>query len=485
MTLYNYDEVGNLEDFIYPNGVSHSYEYDGLNRLTNQVLALLGTPFETYAYKLAPTGHRLQVREGNGRLVNYQYDNIYRLTKESILFSSIVGDIDYGLDPVGNRLNMSSTVLGIPSQVNTFDDNDRLDSDTYDANGNTVSAAVPGGTATDTYDFENRLTNRVVGADTISIVYDGDGNRVTKTVNGVTRHFLVDDNNLTGFAQVFEELDGALSVDVVYTYGHDLISQERAGATNFVAHFYGYDGHGNVRLLTDSAGTITDRYDYDAFGNLIASSGTTLNNYLYTGEQFDPEFGMYFLRARYMDTTRGRFWSMDTFEGVLNDPFTLHKYLYANADPVNNIDPSGQITLGELLQASAISASLSATLSVAIVKVTNPDADSTDLIIAAVTGGVGGAIAPINPYAGAFTGGFLASFIGAKRKGCTNAEATYIATVGGLIASGLPLAVAVRTPAFGEIFSSVGGGLLVGFVTGSTQAAADEFFGLFCLRQNN
>jgi len=321
---------------------------------------LLTTPLETYAYKLAPTGHRLQVREGNGRLVNYQYDNIYRLTRESILFSSIVGDIDYGLDPVGNRLNMNSTVLGIPSQVNTFDDNDRLNSDTYDANGNTVGAAVPGGTATDTYDFENRLTNRVVGATTISIVYDGDGNRVSKTVNGLTRHFLVDDNNLTGFAQVFEELDGALNVDVVYTYGLDLISQERFDGTGFVTHFYGYDGHGNVRLLTDSAGTISHRYDYDAFGNLIASSGATPNNYLYTGEQFDPDLGMYFLRARYMDTTRGRFWTQDEFEGINRIPPTLHKYLAVHGDPVNLTDPSGTaVSLVEVQVASTLDVRLS------------------------------------------------------------------------------------------------------------------------------
>ncbi len=41
------------------------------------------------------------------------------------------------------------------------------------------------------------------------MVYDGDGNRVAKTVNGVTTHYLVDDLNPTGYPQVVEELSGA------------------------------------------------------------------------------------------------------------------------------------------------------------------------------------------------------------------------------------------------------------------------------------
>jgi hypothetical protein len=51
--------------------------------------------------------------------------------------------------------------------------------------------------------------------------------------------------------------------------------------------FYGYDGGGSVRQLTNLAGTVTDTYDYDAFGNLLNSTGTTPNNYLYRGEQYD------------------------------------------------------------------------------------------------------------------------------------------------------------------------------------------------------
>ncbi len=40
---------------------------------------------------------------------------------------------------------------------------------------------------------------------------------------------------------------------------------------------------------------------------------------------------------------------MDAFEGILQDPLTRNKYLYAHADPVNNRDPSGYLTLGGMV----------------------------------------------------------------------------------------------------------------------------------------
>jgi RHS repeat-associated protein len=62
-----------------------------------------------------------------------------------------------------------------------------------------------------------------------------------------------------------------------------------------------------VRQLTNSSGAITDTYDYDAFGNLLNKTGTTPNNYLYRSEQFDPDLGLYYLRARYINPLTGRF----------------------------------------------------------------------------------------------------------------------------------------------------------------------------------
>ena len=249
----------------------------------------------------------------------------------------------YAYDAVGNRLSRTSTITAIPSTSNTFDSNDRLGTDQYDSNGSTTGSDGK----TYRYDFENRLI--AVNEDTpneIRIVYDGDGNRVAKTVGGVTTQYLVDTNNLTGYAQVVEELTAPSgqpsAVNRVYVYGNDLINQTQLIDSNWTTSYYGYDGHGSVLFLTDASGAITDTYTYDAFGNMISQTGTTPNNYLYCGEQFDPDLGFYFLRARYMNPSTGRFWTLDLYEGSRYNPVSLHKYLYSGCDPINNIDPSGR-----------------------------------------------------------------------------------------------------------------------------------------------
>ena len=71
--------------------------------------------------------------------------------------------------------------------------------------------------------------------------------------------------------------------------------------------------------------------------------------YLYTGEQLDPNVGFYYLRARYYNQAIGRFLSTDPEDGNILDPVSLHRYLYANANPVDNRDPSGRASLVEVL----------------------------------------------------------------------------------------------------------------------------------------
>src|SRR5205807_4399891 len=139
-----------------------------------------------------------------------------------------------------------------------------------------------------------------------------------------TTNYLVADVNPTGYSQVIDEIPNHLSgagavSNRSYTYGLERISQ-RLTANGQRLSFYGYDGHGSVRFLMDITGAVTDIYDYDAFGNLINSTGTTPNNYRFAGEQFDPALGVYYNRARYYDQRSGRFWSGDTYEGYEKEP---------------------------------------------------------------------------------------------------------------------------------------------------------------------
>ncbi|MFM6666867.1 MAG: RHS repeat-associated core domain-containing protein, partial [Microcystis panniformis] len=80
---------------------------------------------------------------------------------------------------------------------------------------------------------------------------------------------------------------------------------------------------------------------------LTRKVGNAENNYLFAGEQFDEAVDGYYLRARYYDPNTGRFASVDPFEGFNNQPITLHDYLYAGVNPVNAIDPSGEVAIIE------------------------------------------------------------------------------------------------------------------------------------------
>jgi RHS repeat-associated protein len=108
-------------------------------------------------------------------------------------------------------------------------------------------------------------------------------------------------------------------------YGDDLISQHRGGN----ASYYLYDGQLSTRALVSPTEAITDTYTYDAFGIILDQAGSSENNYRYTGEQFDPNAGFYYLRARYYDLSVGRFVTIDPYQGRMHEPVTLHKYLYA------------------------------------------------------------------------------------------------------------------------------------------------------------
>ncbi|MCB1872560.1 MAG: hypothetical protein KDI49_11270, partial [Gammaproteobacteria bacterium] len=292
-------------------------------------------------------GNRLSVDELSGRRAAYGYDALYRLTSETVTGDpdGVNGSVGYVYDPVGNRLQRTSTLTPVPPQTFTYDANDRIEVETYDDNGNTL-------VTTEGRNFGYDTNNRLVTADGgVSFLYDGDGNRVARTAGGVTTEFLVDTLNPTGYSQVLEEIENG-SVVRRYTYGLDLVSQEQASRVSF----YGYDGHGSVRGLTDAGGVVTDGYEYDAFGNLVARTGITGNMYLFTGEQREGKVELDYLRARYSNYSKGRFFTLDSYLGSLFDPLTLHPYMYANSEPVNNIDYSGKLTLPDtVLTVSLIS----------------------------------------------------------------------------------------------------------------------------------
>ncbi len=394
--VYAYDSVGALSETRHRNGLVTTYAYNERNWLRRVQARMADSLVANFDYDsagsgeepatctsgacgLSPTGQRQAVEEllnGTGRTVSYQYDSLRRLVRETVSGTPAAFTARYdgfpagggilGYDRVGNRRARqiadasegtiaSLSAAGLTAYSgHAFDERDLLNPGngfTYDLNGNTTAEA---GGPTYTYDAENRLVKRSGGGlSTIEIVYDDAGNRVKKTVTPVgsgpvITKYLVEDRNPTGYAQVMEERDGSDATTVSYSYGLALISRNRGGTV----HYYGYDGLGSVRFLADDngngSGAVTDTYTYDAFGILIeqtAPGGQTENNYRYTGQQWDSDLGMYYLRARYYRPELGRFWTMDSYEGNEEDPLSLHKYLYCHDDAVNGLDPSGRMNL--------------------------------------------------------------------------------------------------------------------------------------------
>ena len=356
ITTYTYDANGNRSSMSYANGNTTSYSYDVLNRLSDVTISDGATTvLQQYTYTLHSTGRRTQIDELSGRSTSYTYDNLYRVTSETVT------DADngnytaaYQYDDVGNRTQ--SIIDGVTTQY-TYDNNDRLSQQggttySYDNNGNTLTETLDSNTKAYSYDQRNHLIEVDAAGTSTRYQYNIDGIRTQKVEGSNTSDYLVDQNR--DYAQVLSEVSNG-NIAVAYTYGDDLISQDRS--TNI--SYYLYDGLGSTRSLSNAAGSLTDSYHYDAFGIELARTGATENDYLYTGEQFDASLSQYYLRARYYNQGIGRFTQMDTFAGVANDPVTLHKYLYAGNDPVLMVDPSGNsFSMGGMMAAMNTMATL-------------------------------------------------------------------------------------------------------------------------------
>ena len=335
-TTYYYDDGGRLISYEYPNGVSSGFGYDALNRVQSiKTGTALATPNEhllsSYSYTFYPTGNRRTVAELNGRAVSWAYDSLWRLTDEGITGSPTSnGSIAYVYDNVGNRLSRTSSVSDISNESSGYDDNDRLLSDGWDANGNTVTGNGNGYA----YDSENRLVSLNNGQ--ARYTYNGDGQLVATSGGGVTTTYLIDADNPTGYTQIAEERIPA-APEKSYVYGSQRLSMRDANGL----HYYGYDVHSGVRTLLDASGNISDSWDYDAYGNVIGRTGTTNNPFTYRGESVDRQSGFQYLRDRWMDPSNGRFISLDKWTRSHVRP-TSHAYSYVANDPINFMDPLGR-----------------------------------------------------------------------------------------------------------------------------------------------
>jgi len=249
-----------------------------------------------------------------------------------------------------------SNLFALTTTEYTYNANDRLlqqggTTYEYDSNGNLIKESLDYNTKTYSYNAKDKLSQITTDTNTIKYEYNIDGIRVQKNINdsNITT-YLVDSNR--DYAQVLKEYNANQTIE--YTYGHDLLSQ----TTNDITYNYHYDALGSTRNLSNQNGEIISSYDYEAYGKLRSHQGDVNVSYLYSGEQYNPESQNYYLRAREYNPTTKRFTQQDRYEGNPTNPLTLNKYLYANANPTNMVDPTGYYSMASVTMAMNVRSTL-------------------------------------------------------------------------------------------------------------------------------
>jgi RHS repeat-associated protein len=342
ITSWAYDAGSRVTVQRLANGVRVSNSYDKadhINRLAN--IASGGTTLSSFSYQYNAVGMRTRVIESNGDRVTWSFDKIYQLTVERRSGVNAYA-LSYAYDGAGNRTRLlnagspTSYLYDAANQLTRSQAATGITTNTFDGAGNLAKSLAPlNQRTTNTWDGESRLTRVALPSGIVNtFTFSGDGQRVQKVdSSGTTKHVWDGENILL-------ETDGSNVVQVVYTlepalYGN-LVSQRRSGATSI----YLFDALGSTRELASSTGSVTDSYVYDSFGNILLTSGSTINWFRFIGHSgcyYDIDIGDYNLRARFYGAAIGRFLSRDPLESSNRS----NGYVYSFNNPAVLSDPSG------------------------------------------------------------------------------------------------------------------------------------------------
>jgi RHS repeat-associated protein len=353
-TQYSYDANGNRFKTIDSTGPVTMASFDALNRCLGSTKTMGSTTIAQYTFAFDLVGNRRTVAESLmpaqstvlvTRNITYNYDGQYRLLSEA--WGAISNTYTYDL--AGNRIKLVAVNGATATTTNTFDVLNRLLTSTggqtatytYDLNGNQIAQ---GGTATAsmTWDTNNRLVSVTVNGATSTYAYDYRSRRQLKTVAGTTTFFRYDQG-----VSFQESVAGALQVEFVR--GTDMgggigsiLYSDRTMVSGGIQEVFAYNpAVGHVVGLTNAAGATAETNQYDAFGNIVGTSGTSKNNRLANTKERDvnvagvltlDDHGM-----RYYNPVTGRYISRDP----LGYPDGLNNYLHVHNNPINRIDSLG------------------------------------------------------------------------------------------------------------------------------------------------
>ncbi|WP_257387467.1 RHS repeat-associated core domain-containing protein [Tahibacter caeni] len=377
-TTLGYAPSGRLTAITRPDGSLTEHAYFDNGRLQTLRHSKAGQTLARYDYVYDPNGNRTEQRELNGaatgdttQSTRYVYDDADRLVEVKEPNRTTT----YTLDAVGNRtaetvVDGNNTVLS--QSTLTYNDRDQLTNrsdpvanvqviQTWDSNGNLATQAVNGqAPRVYTYDARDRLVGLTLptsptGPTTLAFAYHPDGLRREKTDGVTTTRYHYDGQSLLAETNTLGNTRRQFHYSAT-----QLIAQTQAGATPTYRHVL-LDALRSPVALLDPTGLVTARTSYDAFGEIRAQLGTgnslitpnreaanaelpsTDNQPIgFTGYLKDTESGLYYAKARYYDPATARFTTEDPEAGKDLEPPSLHRYLYAYANPTAYVDPAGR-----------------------------------------------------------------------------------------------------------------------------------------------
>lgn len=368
---YNYVGLTSLLSSLdMPNGTQTVQSYDALHRLTQVANKKTGgsdlNRF-TYAYDNRNMRTGMQQKYGSDplRQVAYSYDAVDQLVGEAATGGTAGTTYSnaYSYDAMSNRLKRENT-QGMTTALTRSGVNElnQLTS---------VSTSVDGGprvTGGMSYDAAGNLTETagLNGARTLYVYDDADRLfRIEKRDANDARlsksEFVYDYASRKAVSQEFTYMAGAWvknsekrrvfdGLDVIQERDENnqvtaqlvrdgnvagILSRSTAAG----ASFYGYDGGGNVTLLTDASGNEVGRYRYDAFGNTLEIAGTRAaeNPYRFSTMELHVHSGLYDYGFRFYSASLGRWINRDP----LSERGGLNLYAMVRNNPVNTIDVYG------------------------------------------------------------------------------------------------------------------------------------------------
>ena len=191
----------------------------------------------------------------------------------------------------------------------------------YDANGNLEND----GERIISWNQDNLPTKIVKGDQEVEFFYDADGRRIVKKIG--------EDKTVYVNQYYQSSIINHQSSFIKYYFANGRIAQSKEDNLSFLHQ----DHLGSNVLATDSnSEPLGKALSYFPYGKTISNQQLAINNYLFTGQEQDPEIDLYNYNARLYNPKTGVFISADTVQG-------LNRYAYAANNPMMFTDPSGNM----------------------------------------------------------------------------------------------------------------------------------------------